>query len=172
MPCTIMLPFALFFPQVILEVKKADPRIIVGHTWRPGFFSYKDIAMTEPRYGIPLSWLAKVGDWLNIWLIHHGLFKLTGASLILTETKQISRNYVEEWKNRGVQVVAWTTNDLHEKIYFLHGLELPYLTDKLSDMQEMLTHRDAQDAWSIPGSEEGREANIPGKIESSDQREE
>lgn len=40
------------------------------------------------------------------------------------------------WRQRGLQVVAWTVNDYHEKLHYINILKCPFLTDRLSDMQE------------------------------------
>lgn len=45
------------------------------------------------------------------------------------------RDYIEMWKNRNIQVVGWTVNDLEEKRHYLNTLKCPFLTDRLSDLQ-------------------------------------
>ena len=58
-----------FFPNIVYEVRRADPKVsfliqveilmfhkkpikcqvIVGHTWRPGFYAYKDLLSSQAR---------------------------------------------------------------------------------------------------------------------------
>ena len=128
---------ASFFPWVVLELKKEDPAILTGHTWRPGFFAYKDIAQREKRFP-DLVWKqlgAEALDLFNVWFLHSWLWKLSGASLLLTQQKQISAAYASDWRAKGLTVVAWTTNETTERLWLLHHLRIPILTDRLSDFQ-------------------------------------
>lgn len=37
-----------------------------------------------------------------------------------------------------MEVIAWTVNDYHQKLYYLNKLKVPFLTDKMSDIQEAM----------------------------------
>ena len=39
------------------------------------------------------------------------------------------RNYVEKWRQRGVDILGWTVNDKHEQIFFDNILKISYMTD-------------------------------------------
>uniref|UniRef100_A0A0N5A517 GP-PDE domain-containing protein n=1 Tax=Parastrongyloides trichosuri TaxID=131310 RepID=A0A0N5A517_PARTI len=119
-----------FFPQVIYKIKKADPRILVGYTWRRYFFSYKDIENTTPRFDSPLHYLAVLVDIINVWGIYTFLPSFLGADMILTERSEISERFIINNAAVGRKVCAWTVNDLNEMRWMQNILQIPVLTDK------------------------------------------
>lgn len=80
-----------FFPQVVYRVKRADWRIITGHTWRPGYFTHKDYNRHIPYHE---GWLQnKALHWLEelyVMCLHRFYWKITGASLFLTDEHCVS----------------------------------------------------------------------------------
>lgn len=68
----------------------------------------------------------------------------SGASLCLTQQRQICHAYVHAWRMKGVETVSWTSNSVQERLYFLNDLRIPVLTDKLSDFQNELVFLNRQ----------------------------
>lgn len=64
--------------QVPYELRRLDPRVIVAHTWRPGFYSFHDTMNEEPRFpdSVLKQAAAVVIDFLNVWATHHIYWRL------------------------------------------------------------------------------------------------
>uniref|UniRef100_F1LAE4 Glycerophosphodiester phosphodiesterase 1 n=1 Tax=Ascaris suum TaxID=6253 RepID=F1LAE4_ASCSU len=118
-----------FFPWIPYAVKKADPKILTGITWRPYFFSYSDIENKKPRFNGLKHYAAIALDWLNVKLLHTVLPQFLGVEMILTQEGDIDRTFVNDMKEKSLQVVAWTVNDQYEMDYFVNSLKIPFLTD-------------------------------------------
>uniref|UniRef100_A0A0N5B8J1 GP-PDE domain-containing protein n=1 Tax=Strongyloides papillosus TaxID=174720 RepID=A0A0N5B8J1_STREA len=119
-----------FFPQVVYKIKKADPRILIGYTWRRYFYSYQDIQNLKPRFGFPLHYLALLVDFLNVLSIQTFLPSFLGADMLLTERSEISERFVTSNLAAGIRVCSWTVNDLNEMRWMQNILQIPVLTDK------------------------------------------
>lgn len=118
-----------FYPNVIFQVRRADPNILTALTWRKMFISLTDYC-GPCRYK---EWwkqlLAPLLD--RIWELHlHSwVYDILGVSVFLSHTAHFSREYQREWQNNGVSVVLWTVNDPAEKDYFGRVLKCPIMTD-------------------------------------------
>lgn len=118
-----------FYPNVIFQVRRADPTILTALTWRKQFIANKDYEGVS-RYK---EWwkclLAPVLD--RIWELHlHSwIYDFLGVSVFLSHTAHLSREYVKEWQDKKVSVVVWTVNTSAEKNYFAGVLKCPILTD-------------------------------------------
>ena len=44
-----------------------------------------------------------------------------------------SRDYVQYWAQRGVEVVGWTVNTALEKQFYQEALKISYITDSLME---------------------------------------
>lgn len=119
-----------FFPIVVYRIKKLCPRILTGLTWRRRFYSYCDLAATVPRFKGPAHYLAFTLDIFNVWSIKTWLPSFLGADMILTERADISETFVQQQRENGRYVCAWTVNDLHEMKWMRETLSIPVLTDK------------------------------------------
>jgi len=128
-----------FYPTVVYQVKRADPNIITGHTWHIAFITHTNTERKQRRHvGLFKQIGAEILQRVYLWSLHNWLWKWTGINLVLAHHEEVTREYVEMWRERNVQVVGWTVNDLEEKRLYLKTLKCPFLSDRLSDMQEDL----------------------------------
>lgn len=118
-----------FFPWVSYAVKKADPNILTGLTWRPYFFSYSDLENTEPRFSGFKHFAAVALDFLNVKLLNTVLPRFLGVEMLLTNEKDINSALVTRMRKNDVEVVAWTVNDERQMLYYLDTLKISFLTD-------------------------------------------
>lgn len=142
---------ASFYPTVPYALRAANPKIIVGHTWRPNFYAFQDTEGRRPRFPDSFLYhsLAELADLLNILGTHYVYPLLSGASLCLTQERSISMAYVDWWAERGVAVVSWTSNDGFRECLLRH-FRVPFLTDRLSDFRSQLNaHRKDEESSSL-----------------------
>ncbi|EDO48015.1 predicted protein [Nematostella vectensis] len=119
-----------FYPNVIFEVRRADPNILTALTWRKHVIANRMDGV--PRHK-PL-WLQLITPVLDrIWELHlHSwVFDFLGVSVFLCNKDHVSKFYVEEWRERGVSLVLWTVNNPVEQKFFSQSLKLPIMTDYL-----------------------------------------
>ncbi|KAL1240719.1 Glycerophosphodiester phosphodiesterase [Trichinella spiralis] len=123
-----------FHPQVAFKIVKADPKIITGHTWCKGYLYQQDCGDPTPRYNFALfHYGAIIVENIYHWLLHDVIINFTGARLILTERRQVSQDYIDYAKKRGLHVVVWTVNKLSEQEYFYKVLRCAFMSDHLTD---------------------------------------
>ncbi|VDK59178.1 unnamed protein product [Anisakis simplex] len=113
-----------FFAWVPYAVKKADPKILTGVTWRPYFFSYSDIENKHPRFTGLKHYLAVLLDWINVKMIHSFLPQFVGAEMVLTQERDINGCFVDDMQKKNIQVVAWTVNDQRQMMHFVDTLKV------------------------------------------------
>ncbi|CAH1794223.1 unnamed protein product, partial [Owenia fusiformis] len=116
-----------FNPLVIYAVRRADPDIITGMTHRPGIVGYW---YQEGNY-VMREFVCPILDIVLEWSQYHWLWYVMGNSAFLARDDQISKRFVNFWKERGIRVVVWTVNDPHEKEYYSQVLNIAYITDTL-----------------------------------------
>ncbi|VDN93201.1 unnamed protein product [Brugia pahangi] len=118
-----------FFPWVPYAVKKIDPNILTGVTWRPYFATYKDLECCIPRFSGLKHFLALLLDYINMKLLDSFLPQFLGVEMLLLYEKEISRcgvhiGLVDRMKNLDIQVVAWTVNDPRQMLYLIDTLQV------------------------------------------------
>ncbi|XP_030637681.1 glycerophosphodiester phosphodiesterase 1 isoform X1 [Chanos chanos] len=119
-----------FEPKVIYRVRQADPDIVTALTHRQ--WSLSHFGDGEPRFqSLWKHYWTQVLDVLLDWAHHHVLWNLCGISAFLVQKNMISPDYVQYWRARGVELVAWTTNAAVEKQYYQDLLNINYITDSL-----------------------------------------
>ncbi|OZC08175.1 hypothetical protein X798_04791, partial [Onchocerca flexuosa] len=118
-----------FFPWVPYAIKKIDPNILTGVTWRPYFATYKDLECLVPRFSGLKHFLALLLDYINKKLLESFLPQFLGVEMLLLYEKEISSGLVNRMKDLDIQVVAWTVNDPRQMLYLVDTLEIPFLTD-------------------------------------------
>uniref|UniRef100_A0A915Q110 GP-PDE domain-containing protein n=1 Tax=Setaria digitata TaxID=48799 RepID=A0A915Q110_9BILA len=118
-----------FFPWVPYAVKKIDPNILTGVTWRPYFATYKDLECCIPRFSGMKHLLALFLDYVNMKLLDSFLPQFLGVEMLLVYEKEISSGLVNRMKDLDIQVVAWTVNDPRQMLYLVDTLHVPILTD-------------------------------------------
>ncbi|VDN48984.1 unnamed protein product [Gongylonema pulchrum] len=79
-----------FFPWVSYFLKDADPKILTGITWRPYFFSYKDLRCRVPRFSGLIHILALTLDYVNMKLLDSLFLRFLGIEMLLTYEAEIS----------------------------------------------------------------------------------
>jgi len=119
-----------FFPSVIYRIKRTDPMILTGLTWRRWFISFADLNAQQQRFSGLKHYLALVVDVLHYWGIHTWEPAFLGADMILTERQEISQSFVNNQRSNGREVCAWTVNEVDELLWMRNTLQIPVLTDK------------------------------------------
>ncbi|XP_077486164.1 glycerophosphodiester phosphodiesterase 1-like [Amblyomma americanum] len=121
------------YPQFIYALRKHNRDIVTALTWRPGLFTFEDIENRRPRYkSIFKHCVSMAADWILERALHYGLLpQLTGVSALLISTNALSVDYVRAWHDRGIHVIAWTSNDPAEKEFLRKVLRVPVITDSL-----------------------------------------
>ncbi|EFO16203.1 hypothetical protein LOAG_12305 [Loa loa] len=118
-----------FFPWVPYAVKKIDPNILTGVTWRPYVATYKDLECSIPRFSGLKHFLALLLDYVNMKLLDSFLPQFLGVEMLLLYEKEISSGLVDRMRDLDIQVVAWTVNDPRQMLYLIDTLQIPFLTD-------------------------------------------
>ncbi|CAI5675437.1 glycerophosphodiester phosphodiesterase 1 [Oreochromis niloticus] len=119
-----------FEPKVIYKMRQTDPHVITALTHRPWRLSRFGDGTPRSLSTWSQLWTG-VLDVLLDWAHHRVLWKLCGISAILVQKDFISRDYVQYWAERGVEVVGWTVNTAVEKEYYQNLLKISYMTDSL-----------------------------------------
>jgi len=118
-----------FYPNVIFQVRRADPNILTALTWRKMFIANESYSGPSRYKEWWKQLLAPLLD--SIWELHlHSwVYDFLGVSVFLSHTAHFSRDYLKEWQDKGVSVVLWTVNHSAEKDYFSGVLRCPIMTD-------------------------------------------
>uniref|UniRef100_A0A668UV10 GP-PDE domain-containing protein n=1 Tax=Oreochromis aureus TaxID=47969 RepID=A0A668UV10_OREAU len=112
------------------KMRQTDPHVITALTHRPWRLSRFGDGTPRSLSTWSQLWTG-VLDVLLDWAHHRVLWKLCGISAILVQKDFISRDYVQYWAERGVEVVGWTVNTAVEKEYYQNLLKISYMTDSL-----------------------------------------
>ncbi|XP_068102949.1 glycerophosphodiester phosphodiesterase 1 [Hyperolius riggenbachi] len=119
-----------FEPSVIYKMRQADVDVVTALTHRR--WSLSHLGDGKPRFDSMWKHYFYVSmDVLLDWALHHILWNFCGISAFLMQKNYISKDYVEKWNSRGIEVVAWTINSASEKSYYEHVLNSSYITDSV-----------------------------------------
>ncbi|KAM9304824.1 glycerophosphodiester phosphodiesterase 1 [Gastrophryne carolinensis] len=119
-----------FEPNVIYKMRQADANVVTALTHR--VWSLSHLGDGTPRYESTCKHFFYMSmDMLLDWALHNILWNFCGVSAFLMQKNCISKDYVDKWNNRGIEVVAWTVNTASEKSYYEHVLRTNYITDSL-----------------------------------------
>ncbi|XP_063769073.1 glycerophosphodiester phosphodiesterase 1 [Pseudophryne corroboree] len=119
-----------FEPSVIYKMRQADMNVVTALTHRP--WSLSHLGDGEPRFSSMMKHYFYISmDVLLDWSLHNVLWHLCGVSAFLMQKNYISKDYVNMWNERGIEVVAWTVNTASEKLYNEHIWHINYITDSL-----------------------------------------
>lgn len=119
-----------FEPSVIYKMRQADINVVTALSHRQ--WSLSHLGDGKPRFDSMWKHYFYVSmDVLLDWALHHILWNFCGISAFLMQKNYISKDYVEKWNNRGIEVVAWTVNTATEKLYYEHILHSNYITDSM-----------------------------------------
>ena len=134
--------------------RSTDPDIVCSLSTRPYFLSSSVYEGTDaglrPRFTGVAQYAARAADVLTPWLLHNVIWWMVGLSAVLVHKAMVSRQFVLDWKRRGVRagsfllvvnmfatmieqvrVMAWTVNSPLEKATMRHLMGVQVLTDTL-----------------------------------------
>uniref|UniRef100_A0A1A7XZB3 Glycerophosphodiester phosphodiesterase 1 n=1 Tax=Iconisemion striatum TaxID=60296 RepID=A0A1A7XZB3_9TELE len=119
-----------FEPKVIYRMRQSDPEVVTALTHRP--WSLSRLGDGVPRFSSAWKhhWMTLMDIMLDL-AHHHVLWRLCGVSAFLIQKNFVSQEYIQHWAQRGVELVAWTTNTKVEKAYYQEVLHINYITDSL-----------------------------------------
>ncbi|KAK5974281.1 Glycerophosphodiester phosphodiesterase family protein [Trichostrongylus colubriformis] len=118
-----------FNPCVAFTVKRVDKNILTGLTSRSGYLSYEDDDRRIPRNGPPLLYMdSLIDDLIAIGIRSFVLPIFLGVDMLLLHHKCINSNFVEDARQLGIHVLAWTVNESYQAT-FLRFNNVPFLTD-------------------------------------------
>lgn len=124
-----------FFPHLLYRLRWSDPDIVVSLSTRPYFLSSSTYEGTDqglrPRFTGITQAFARLCDWIFPWLLQNVLWWLVGLSAVLVHKAEVSRQYVLDWRRRGIRVMAWTVNSPLEKEVMREVMGVTVLTDTL-----------------------------------------
>ncbi|KAM4632558.1 glycerophosphodiester phosphodiesterase 1 [Discoglossus pictus] len=119
-----------FEPSVIYKMRQADRNVVTALTHRP--WSLSHFGDGKPKFSsIYKHYWYILMDVLLDWGLHNILWNFCGISAFLMQKNYISKEYVDLWNSRGIEVVAWTINTASEKYYYESFLNSSYITDSL-----------------------------------------
>ncbi|CAJ0572977.1 unnamed protein product, partial [Mesorhabditis spiculigera] len=124
---------ASFSPSVLYSFKRADPKFITVLIFRDRFYStwyYEGIHDQRPRSKGLWQRCLELGDWLNMVAINGFLPSFLGVDGLMGYNKNINELWVQEQRDRGLHVLAWTVNELPEMLWMQEKLQVPFLTDR------------------------------------------
>ncbi|XP_037074205.1 glycerophosphodiester phosphodiesterase 1-like [Pollicipes pollicipes] len=131
-----------FYPQVIYEIRRRDQQVVACMAWRPHFCAYGDYSPqegpTQRRYQNPLKHVAASA--LDIVLAGWAMSLLPylcGLSVLLLHKDSVTSASVRRAHELDLRLIAWTVNDPVQKAYMARYLKVAYLTDTLSDDQQL-----------------------------------
>ncbi|XP_063286409.1 glycerophosphodiester phosphodiesterase 1 isoform X1 [Pelobates fuscus] len=119
-----------FEPSVIYKIRQADQNVITALTHRPWSLSH----FGDGKKKFDSFWKHYWYMFLDIlldWGQHNILWNFCGISAFLMQKNYISKEYVDQWNHRGIEVVAWTVNNASEKLYYENILNSSYITDSM-----------------------------------------
>jgi len=127
-----------FFPQLLYKLRSADPDIICSLSTRPFFLSSTVYEGTDaglrPRFSGVAQYAARATDLVFPWLLQNVIWWMVGLSAVLVHKAMVSKQFVLEWKRKGVRVMAWTVNSPLEKATLRHLMGIQVLTDTLDSV--------------------------------------
>jgi len=127
-----------FFPQLLYKLRSADPDIICSLSTRPYFLSSTVYEGTDaglrPRFSGVAQYAARATDIVFPWLLQNVIWWMVGLSAVLVHKAMVSKQFVLDWKRKGVRVMAWTVNSPLEKATLRHLMGIQVLTDTLDSV--------------------------------------
>ncbi|XP_076753275.1 glycerophosphodiester phosphodiesterase 1 [Xylocopa sonorina] len=131
-----------FNPKVVYMIRRKEPKIVAGLTWRPQFFSRTiysplDTPSLKKYRNIFKHLAACILDYIYDWMFHHFFYYVVGVSAVLLHKDALNPHTIQEWSDRNIRVLAWTVNLPSEKSHFSRLLKVTYLTDTLLVEKDM-----------------------------------
>ena len=124
-----------FFPHLLYKLRAAAPDIVCSLSYRPHFLAYSTYDGVsqgmKPRFTGLKFLAANVVDSLFGWALENFLWYFLGLSALLVHKAILTPQFINNWRLKGVRVMAWTVNDPLEKAFLRHNLGVQMLTDTL-----------------------------------------
>lgn len=125
-----------FFPNIIYLIRRSSPEIIGCLAWRTDNFRQSNSKSVAPCNSKQMKTLKNALFWifdaLNSWALPRITYYVLGLSVILLHKDSVCSEVIQNWRSKGVRVIAWTVNSPIEKQYIYRTLKIPYLTDTLT----------------------------------------
>jgi len=126
-----------FYLNLLYKLRYTDPEIITAVSTRPYFLSlatWEGVSTgMRPRYAGVKQLVAKVLDYLYTPFLEYLAWWIIGISAVLVHRSFVTREYVDQWRKKGVRVMAWTVNCPLEKEYLRKVIGVQVLTDTLEN---------------------------------------
>ncbi|KAK7500927.1 hypothetical protein BaRGS_00007807 [Batillaria attramentaria] len=120
-----------FYPHIVYTMRKKNPNVITGLTYRKWFLSTKGDCWTQNCSGITYYFFLAL-DVIYTVLMYGFTWMYCGNSFLLLNKESVSMNEVNWWKNLGITLLPWTVNSETEKRYFMEQLNVPIITDGIN----------------------------------------
>ncbi len=86
----------------------------------------------KPRFRSALQhWSAVLADVVLKWAYHDWLWHFVGLSAVLVHRDVLTKSYVDDWRAKGIPVVAWTVNDSLQRAYLEGHLGVATMSDTM-----------------------------------------
>jgi len=129
-----------FFPHLLYKLRSSNPDILCSVSTRPHFLAFStydghDEGM-RPRFTGLKQVMAQILDCVFPWLLHNVIWWTVGLSAVLVHKAVVTKQYVTNWKRKGVRVMAWTVNSPLEKAAMRHIVGIQVLSDSLERLPQ------------------------------------
>jgi len=129
-----------FFPHLLYKLRSANPDIICSISTRPHFLASSTYEGTDeglrPRFSGIQQAGARVLDFVYPWFLENVIWWMVGISAVLVHKSLVTKQFVLDWKRKGVRVKAWTVNSPLEKATMRHVMGVPVLSDTLDRLPQ------------------------------------
>lgn len=138
-----------FYPDVIYQIRRKNPKIVCSLAYRPHFFAYESYSNVT-GVGLPRTrnflkqFVLKWVDVIYSWTFANIIYYVVGISILLLHKDAVSGEIVNNWREKGLRVIAWTVNHPVEKQHFSRILKLTYMTDTLIGESTAHTNNNAR----------------------------
>ncbi|KAF7991201.1 hypothetical protein HCN44_002763 [Aphidius gifuensis] len=125
-----------FYPLIIYMLRKRNSKIIGSLSYRPKFFSSITWSGSdgpgESRSNNIFKHLSNCFiDYVYDWALARFVYNIIGISTILLHKDVVNLQVINNWKNLGVRVIAWSINLPSEKLLYSKVYKITYFTDTL-----------------------------------------
>ena len=105
----------------------------------------------RPRFTGLKQVMAQILDCIFPWLLHNVIWWTVGLSAVLVHKAVVTKQYVTDWKRKGVRVMAWTVNSPLEKAAMRHIVGIQVLSDSLERYVLVCSRLAIHPCWRLWG---------------------